>query len=45
MNDDEIRRLVEQYSPSLLRLPASTVGTRLARGRERLRRILKEEMS
>ena len=29
----------------LLRLPASTVGTRLARGRERLRRILKEEMS
>ena len=29
----------------LLRLPASTVGTRLARGRERLRRMLKEEMS
>ena len=29
----------------LLRLPASTVGTRLARGREQLRRMLKEEMS
>ena len=29
----------------LLRLPASTVGTRLALGRERLRRMLKEEMS
>ena len=29
----------------LLRLPASTGGTRLARGRERLRRMLKEEMS
>ena len=29
----------------LLRLPVSTVGTRLARGRERLRRMLKEEMS
>ena len=29
----------------LLRLPTSTVGTRLARGRERLRRMLKEEMS
>jgi len=27
----------------LLRLPASTVGTRLARGRERLRNMLKEE--
>lgn len=27
----------------LLRLPASTVGTRLARGRERLRNLLKEE--
>lgn len=28
---------------TLLRLPASTVGTRLARGREMLRNILKEE--
>ena len=28
---------------ALLRLPAATVGTRLARGRERLRRMLKEE--
>lgn len=27
----------------LLGLPASTVGTRLARGRERLRKILKED--
>ena len=27
----------------LLGLPAATVGTRLARGRERLRQILKEE--
>ncbi len=27
---------------ALLRLPAATVGTRLARGRERLRRMLKE---
>lgn len=29
----------------LLGLPAATVGTRLARGRERLRKILKEEIS
>ena len=29
----------------LLGLPAATVGTRLARGRERLRKILKEESS
>ena len=28
---------------ALLRLPAATVGTRLARGRERLRKMLKEE--
>ena len=28
---------------ALLKLPAATVGTRLARGRERLRRMLKEE--
>ena len=28
----------------LLRLPAATVGTRLSRGRERLRQMLKEEM-
>ena len=28
---------------ALLRLPAATVGTRLARGRERLRRMLKED--
>ena len=28
---------------ALLRLPAATVGTRLARGRERLRRILEED--
>ena len=28
----------------ILGLPASTVGTRLARGRERLRQMLKEEM-
>ena len=74
--EEAIRRLVETYSPMLLRLaavralppaysavlhlhyyegysikeiaallklPAATVGTRLARGRERLRRMLKEE--
>lgn len=29
----------------LLRLPAATVGTRLARGRERLRLLLKEDMT
>ena len=28
---------------ALLKLPAATVGTRLARGRERLRRMLKED--
>ena len=28
---------------TLLGLPAATVGTRLARGRERLRQMLKEE--
>lgn len=27
----------------LLRLPAATVGTRLSRGRDRLRQMLKEE--
>ena len=50
VNDDEIHLYYyEGYSikeiAKLLRLPASTVGTRLARGRERLRRMLKEEMS
>ncbi|MEI3363121.1 MAG: sigma-70 family RNA polymerase sigma factor [Oscillospiraceae bacterium] len=29
----------------LLGVPAPTVGTRLARGRERLRRLIKEEIS
>ena len=29
----------------LLGLPAATVGTRLARGRERLRALLKEEIT
>lgn len=29
----------------LLRLPAATVGTRLARGRERLRQMLKEDVT
>ena len=28
----------------LLGLPAATVGTRLARGRDRLRKLLKEEI-
>ena len=31
------------FSITLLGLPAPTVGTRLARGRERLRQMLKEE--
>ena len=38
----------EEYSikeiANLLGLPAATVGTRLARGRERLRQSLKEEI-
>ena len=37
--DEAIHRLVERYSPMLLRLAC----TRLARGRERLRQLLKEE--
>ena len=41
--EEAIRRLVETYSAMLLRLPAATVGTRLARGRERLRRMLEED--
>lgn len=41
---DDASRLVETYSPMLLGLPAATVGTRLARGRERLRQSLKEEI-
>ena len=41
---DDASRLVETCSPMLLGLPVATVGTRLARGRERLRQSLKEEI-
>ena len=49
--DETISRIVEEYSPMLLRLActrledtAATVGTRLARGRARLQQMLKEEI-
>ena len=43
---EEVSRLVETYSPCCCGwpAPAATVGTRLARGRERLRQSLKEEI-